>query len=507
MRARGLILTGGLGLSALVFPEVASAHALVGRQDLPVPTWLFAWGASLVLIISFALLSVAWTEARLQREDWHPVPGALSSAATGPVTQILCGVIGVGLWVLVLYAGFSGTDDPPYNFAVVFVFYTFWLGTVLISVLLGDVFRAFNPWRAVGRVFSGAFRLVAGQSAPAPLSYPERLGRWPVAIGVLAFVWLELISGGVAPSPSPQSIATATAVYSAITFVCMALFGVEEWIRRGEAFSGYFEMFSRLGPFEVRDGRLGLRKFLTGAPSWAAVPGTAALVLVSIAVTSFDGAQEGVFEGAISWTIERGGDLGLGLSDAIRVADTIWLGIVLAGVSGLYWLGVWGMHTVRGSPPVRELGRSFAHTLIPIALAYLVAHYFSAFVYQEQAQFTYILSDPLGQGSDLFGTAGSGIDYGVISSNTVWYVQVGRPGGRPRRRPDPRARPRPRGLPGSARRLAVAVLHARGDGWIHLLRALSAFPGERLAGARPHTLGATAKAVATCAGRPPAPAI
>jgi hypothetical protein len=83
------------------------------------------------------------------------------------------------------------------------------------------------------------------------------------------------------------------------------------------------------------------------------------------------------------------------------------------------------MHSVRGSPPVRELARSFAHTLIPIALAYLVAHYFSAFVYQEQAQFTYILSDPLGEGSDLFGTAGYGIDYGVIGSNTVWYVQVG----------------------------------------------------------------------------------
>jgi hypothetical protein len=94
-------------------------------------------------------------------------------------------------------------------------------------------------------------------------------------------------------------------------------------------------------------------------------------------------------------------------------------------VSALYWLGVQGMHSVRGSPAVGELARSFAHTLIPIALAYLVAHYFSAFVYQEQAQFTYILSDPLGEGSDLFGTAGGGIDYGVIGSNTVWYVQVG----------------------------------------------------------------------------------
>jgi len=399
------------------------AHALVGRQDLPVPDWLFAWGASLVLIVSFALLTVAWTEVRLQAEDWRAVPGRLATAAVGPVMQMVCGTIGVGLWVLVLYAGFSGTEDPPYNFAIVFVFYTFWLGMVLVSVLLGDVFRVFNPWRAIGRAFSAGFWLVAGQRAPAPLTYPGWLGRWPAVAGVLGFVWLELISSGPF-SPSPEKIAIATAIYSAITLACMGLFGVEEWIRRGEAFSAYFEMFSRLAPFEVREGRLGVRRLLGGVPSWPAVPGTAALVLASIAVTSFDGAQEGLFQGAITWTLERAADVGFSLNDSIRIANSIWLLIVFGGVSALYWLGVRGMHTVRGSPPARELGRAFAHTLIPIALAYLVAHYFSAFIYQEQAQFTYILSDPLGTGSDLFGTAGGGIDYGIIGSNTVWYVQV-----------------------------------------------------------------------------------
>jgi hypothetical protein len=204
----------------------------------------------------------------------------------------------------------------------------------------------------------------------------------------------------------------------------MALFGVEEWISRGETFNAYFGMFARLSILEARDGRLGRRRFLSGAPQWPAVPGAAALVLASIAVTSFDGAQEGVLSGSITWTFERLNDLGLSLPDSFRVANTIWLVIVFAGVSALYWLGVRGMHTVRGSPTVRELGRSFAHTLIPIALAYLVAHYFSAFLYQEQAQFTYILSDPLGHGSDLFGTAGGGINYGIVSSNTVWHVQV-----------------------------------------------------------------------------------
>ena len=410
-------------IAALLFPEVASAHALVGRKDLPVPAWLFAWGASLVLVISFALLSVAWTTARLQEEDWRAMPRWCSRTLLNPVTEVICGLIGVGLLFGVLYSGFRGIEDPTHNFSIIFVFYTFWLGLVLLSVLFGDLFRAFNPWRAIGRVISGGFRLVAGESAPAPFTYPDRLGRWPAVLGVLLFVWLELIAGGGGP-PTPHKVAVATVIYTVITFICMGLFGVEEWIGRGEAFSAYFGMFSRLGFFERRGDEIGRRKFLTGAPQWAAVPGAAALVLTSIAVTSFDGAQEGVFSGVIRWTFERCSDLGMSLPDSFRVSNTIWLVITLAGVSALYWLGIKGMHTVRGSPPTLELGRSFAHTLIPIALAYLVAHYFSAFLYQEQAQFTYILSDPLGHGSDLFGTAGGGINYGIVGSNTVWYVQV-----------------------------------------------------------------------------------
>jgi hypothetical protein len=423
-RAVGLAAMVAAGsTAALLFPDAASAHALVGRKDLPVPAWLFAWGASLVLIISFALLSVAWTQARLQREEWRPVPRWLSRAALNPGTEIVCGAIGIGLFAVVLYAGFRGKSDPTLNFSITFVFYTFWLGMVLLSVLLGDVFRAFSPWRSLGRLVSRGFRLVAGQPAPTPFSYPDRIGRWPAVLGVLLFVWLELIAGGGA-SPSPHNIAVATVIYSAVTFACMGLFGVDGWIGRGDAFSAYFGMFARLGPFEARGRELGTRKFLTGAPQWAAVPGAAALVLASIAVTSFDGAQEGALSGAIRWTFERCSDIGFSLPNSYRVANSIWLLIVFGGVSLLYWLGVQGMHTVRGSPPVRQLARSFAHTLIPIALAYLVAHYFSAFLYQEQAQFTYLLSDPLGHGSDLFGTAGGGINYGIVGSNTVWYVQV-----------------------------------------------------------------------------------
>jgi hypothetical protein len=84
------------------------------------------------------------------------------------------------------------------------------------------------------------------------------------------------------------------------------------------------------------------------------------------------------------------------------------------------------MATVRGAPSRDKLRTGFAHTLIPIAFAYLVAHYFSLFVFQEQAQFTYLLSDPLGTATtNLFGTASGGINFKILSANAIWYVQVG----------------------------------------------------------------------------------
>src|SRR6188508_1171813 len=117
-------------------------------------------------------------------------------------------------------------------------------------------------------------------------------------------------------------------------------------------------------------------------------------------------------------------DAGLSPVAALRITNSLFLAGTLLAVTAIFWGGIYGMRIVDGKRPAVELARKFAHAFIPIALAYLVAHYFSLVVYQEQAQFTYLLSDPLGDGSDLFGTAGSGIDYGVIGSETIWYVQV-----------------------------------------------------------------------------------
>jgi hypothetical protein len=232
---------------------------------------------------------------------------------------------------------------------------------------------------------------------------------------------------------SPEVTATAALVYTAFTLAMMALFGTEKWCDRGEFFSVYFGMYSQLAPLEAKDGQLRARRPLSAAGSWAFVPGSVAVIIASIGTTTFDGAQEGVLKNAIQSTFEWFADSSLIWGDgtdklvhALRVTDTLFLLGCLAVIAVIYLLGVWGMRTV--GPPKRpvNLAQAFAHSLIPIALAYVVAHYFSLFVFQEQAQFTYLLSDPLGTGdTDLFGTASGGIDYTVIGADLIQYVQIG----------------------------------------------------------------------------------
>ena len=250
------------------------AHGLVARSDLPIPEWLFGWAAAMVLVVSFVALAVLWPEPKLQRDSWRPLPGGIGRVLASRPVEIVCGAIGVLLLGFTIYAGLRGTQSSTANFAPIFIYVIFWLGLVVASVLLGDVFKAFNPWRAIGRSVAGVARLFARGELPAPLPYPERLGRWPAAAGIFCFAVIELVASN---GDKPENLAIATLVYSALTFIAMALYGVDRWIERGEAFSVYFNLFSRLAVFEARDGQVGVRKPLSGLAALSELPGTVGL--------------------------------------------------------------------------------------------------------------------------------------------------------------------------------------------------------------------------------------
>ena len=404
----------------LAVPEPARAHGLVGRADLPIPAWLFAWAAAVVLVISFAGLAVLWQSPRLERDDgFRPLPARLSSMLVNPVTEGFAALTGVTLLVVTLWSGLAGVQSPESNFALTFVYVLFWVGLVPVSVVFGDVFRAFNPWRALGRA-TGFVAARATRRRHPPLRYPERLGHWPAAAGLLGFTWIEL---AYSKGDEPSTLALAALIYTAVTLIAMACFGTETWTSRGETFSVYFRLFSRLAPLTLKHGRLGVRRPLSGIVALKPLPGTVAVVTVMIGTVMYDGASEGSPWIEVAPKIERlFADMGFSAQTSLQLAASVGMLIALGIVSAIYAIGVAGMRSMDDRPRV-TVARSFVHTLVPIAAVYVLAHYFSLLTYNGQA-IVNLSSDPLGKGWDLFGTAGTTIDYGVVGATGIWYVQV-----------------------------------------------------------------------------------
>ncbi|HEX2162303.1 MAG TPA: hypothetical protein VHF88_10845 [Thermoleophilaceae bacterium] len=406
------------------------AHGIVGRSDLPIPEWLFGWAAAVVLVVSFVALAVLWPEPKLTRASWRALPGLSRIVLSRPV-DLLCGAIGVFLLGLVVYSGLEGSQSPTANFAPTFVYVIFWLGLVGLSVLLGNVYRAFNPWRALGRAVSWVARTAARAPMPAPLSYPDRLGHWPAAAGIFLFAALELAASD---GDTPETVAIAALVYSVIQFVGMALYGVEEWSERGDGFGVYFGLFARISPWSVRDGVVGVRPPLAGLADFRPLPGTVALLAVMIGSVTFDGAAEApIWTGIAPDISDFFQTLGLSPENALEATFLVGLVLAIGIVYAFYALGVRGAQSVGGGFTVRQLSRAFVPSLVPIAFAYVAAHYFTLLLYQGQAivtlaanPFGFLASNPLGEaGTDIFGTADRSIDYGVIGATSAWYWMVG----------------------------------------------------------------------------------
>jgi hypothetical protein len=416
-RALGLIALAAVA-SAVLFPDGALAHGIVGREDLPIPRWLFGWAATAVLVVSFVALAVLWPSPRLERARERDV------VRFPLVLEILCGLAGVALFGFLVYAGIDGVQSQSANILPTFIYVIFWVGVPVASVLFGDVFRAFNPWRAIGRGFGWAAKRVAGDALPAALPYPERLGRWPAALGIFAFAWVELALNPV-HSTDPSVLAWLAVAYAAVQLVGMALYGVDAWSDRGDGFGVFFGLFARLSPLHWHDRTLSVRPPLSGVTHTSPVPGTVALLAVAIGTTSFDGMSEQQWWSDLVLDIQDVlREVGLNATQGNEVAQTLGMIVTVLLLGGLFWLGVLGMRTVDRTQPAVSLARGFAASLVPIAFAYLLAHYFSLLAYQGQAV-GFLASDPLGRGWDVFGTASDTIDYGVVDANAIWYVQVG----------------------------------------------------------------------------------
>jgi hypothetical protein len=388
------------------------AHGIVGRADLPIPETVFGAAAAGVLVVSFAALAALWSSPKLQR--W-PERRLLRLPVAA---DVVLGALGVFVLLVTAYAGLAGTENERDNLAPTVVYVAFWVGVPFASLLLGDVWRLISPWRAVGRAAGWLARRAGGDDLPAPLAYPERLGRWPAAAGIVGFGICELCW---ATAREPAPLAVLMLAYVVVMLVGMSLYGVEAWTRNADAFGVYFGMFAALAPILRRGGALYARPPVVGAGRIDGRRGTAAVLLAGIGVTAFDGASGGpLFNDVLPHLQDFFGSLGLGPERALELGFVVGMLFAVGFVSLVWTLAVAGMPRVDGARP----GRQLVHSLVPILAAYVVAHYFSLVAYNGQDLWR-LASDPLGDGSDLFGGAGATIDYGVVSATAIWYVQVG----------------------------------------------------------------------------------
>ena len=96
------------------------------------------------------------------------------------------------------------------------------------------------------------------------------------------------------------------------------------------------------------------------------------------------------------------------------VGETLLLvGCVLA-IGGAYWIASWAAARMAGGDwTASKVAARFAHTLVPIALAYAVAHYLTLIIFEGQ-QLISAISDPFGLGWDLLGTAERKVDFFIM---------------------------------------------------------------------------------------------
>jgi hypothetical protein len=406
--------------AALAFPASASAHGIGGVRDLPVPLWLFYYGGAIVLIVSFIALGVLWRRPLLQKHaGGRPLPEGLQRVLLSGALRFVLGALGFFLLVVVTAAALFGTSLFSRNLAPTFVYVIFWVGLVPVVVVFGNVWSALNPWRAAADAYVWLADRLSFRTTSLS-TYPAAWGRWPAT--VLLFLWAALELAYFNPA-NPRVVGMAILFYSFFTWYGMVVFGRRAWLEGGEAFNLYFGFLARIGPFAVREREVVIRPPLAGLSTREAVPGTLPFIAVMLGSVTFDGFSRTRF-----WEDLRAELVSPYVVNSPRLADAVTTLVNVAGlilIVALVALAYLVALRVATELAEEKLEASdFVLTLVPIALAYAVAHYFSSLVVTGQ-NIIPLASDPFGHGWDLFGTADVRPRVTVLSPNVTWYVQVG----------------------------------------------------------------------------------
>ncbi len=396
--------------------ETVLAHGVGGSTDLPVPLTYALVGGVWALILTFAVVAVAW---RTPKFDPAKPGRALPGWVTGMVdSRVVRAALAAVAMLITIWVGVAAVWGPQNSDnALPGTFYVLlWVGLVAVSVFIGPIWRVISPVRTLWRLVGGK-----GNSKGGRRDYPAGAGYWPAVVGLFAFVWLELAS------PDPGSL-TAIKVWVLCYAIAMllgaAVFG-SRWFARADPFEAYSVAVSRLAPFRRnRDtGRIVVGNPLDHLPTMPVRPGVVAVMAVLLGSTAFDsfsqskGFRDFVDRNAAAVPIvgESGG------GSALRTLGLLLFVVVVGGTFSAAARATGGVTADQR----RQLPGRLAHCLIPIVVGYIFAHYLSYLV--ERGQETIVrLADPLGRGWHLLGLDSGDVIYFLSMNPTLlWIIKVG----------------------------------------------------------------------------------
>lgn len=378
------------------------AHGVEGRRDLPLPLDLMVQGAVIALLASFFGLGVLWRTPRLRAgAAGRELPPAIQRLVDSTGFRWLLRLLGLAVPAYVVATALLSPADAP-NPLPYAVYVLFWVGIVPLSLLFGPVWRRVNPLRTIHLLLCALTRIPADRGLR---SLPQWLGYWPATLSLLSFVWLEL----AAPDRDAVSVLLLyLAGYATIQLGAALLFG-EDWFTTGDGFEVYSTLVATLSPFGRRDdGRLVIRNPLDGAATFGPAPGAVALIAVLLGSTFFD-----TISGSVEW--DRAMQSAPVAPTLISTAGLL----IMIGIVGITFVGATllaGRAGDQGRWPVPGL---LAHTVIPIVVGYVIAHYFSFLLFQGQEALA-LLSTPQGRDAHVSGA----INYGLITAAGIAFIQV-----------------------------------------------------------------------------------
>jgi hypothetical protein len=397
-------------------------HGFGARYELPVPLSIYVFAAAGVVAISFVLVVLFATSEGGERATRYPRAEArwLARLANSTLLRAAVGAIGVVALVTVVVTGLFGAQDPLRNPSAYLVWIYLWAGLVLVSALFGNVWTYLNPFAALYDLGRALLRF-----PPRVATLPDRVGIWPAAVAFLGIAWLELASG---KASTPVVIGSLALAYTVYTLAGMVVFGRDTWLSRAEPFTVLFGIASRFAPVEVERGEggrateaylrpwgVGLLQPVQAGWDWVV------FVILMLSNLAFDGLEATPLWFSLIGQPALATAMGVWWRPVIYTAGLVAVALVFLVVFVACMRLV--IHLGGGAGNRLAIISSFALTLVPIALAYDLAHNYSYLTVQGQALIP-TLADPLAKGWSLLPVQNYQPSLVLATPEAVWLVQV-----------------------------------------------------------------------------------